>query len=390
MKTAILLSLALLASPVIGRADPGFDTIVVAEQTVPGARINSPAPGHPAYYVAYDGGYIEAGAAIGGLKPPAVAAIGRALRSALGTAGYEAAQAQTVPSLVLFYHWGSIRHNYGQTDAFSNLEARLSLVAPARMVRQAEDFVLHGHDANVGYVASDLQSTLEFARGARYFVIVSAYDYSALTRHSVRLLWRVRLSTPENSGPMDEALLALVGSCGPYLGRNLEDRQRVSVLPPAPDSAGRDGDGTVAALPAPDATGRLNAGFIGDLVRQEHELFSGEPWVMNLDSRPLLPPALDERIAAYRQEKTKLQAVLAEKIKSRAPGEDIRRAIDVFKSEYSGRILALGQLRELIRNELAQLPAAESPPAEGQPLDVLLREFAIDVRHLQRPPSSDQ
>ncbi len=230
-------------------------------------------------------------------------------------------------------------------------------------------------------------STLEFAHGARYFVIVSAYDFSALTRHNVMLLWRVRLSTPENSGPMDEALLALVGSCSPYLGRNFDDRQRISALLPAQDLAGRIGEGDGAALPVPDATGRLDAGLISDLMHQEHALFSGEPFSGNLDSHPLLPPALAERIAAYRQEKTKLQAILAEKIKSQAPGADTRRAIDAFNSEYSGRILALGQMRERIRSALAQLPAAESPPAEGQPLDALLREFAIDVRHLERPPA---
>ena len=389
MRTALSIGLAVLTLQSVRVAASSIDVIVVAEQTASGARIAPPTPEHPTYYVAYDAGYIEAGSAIGGLKPPSAAVISRALRAALGSAGYEAAPANAVPSQVLVYHWGSIRPDFpGKPVIGSNLEARLSLVAPRKMVLQAEEFLVDRRLANAGYVASELRDTLEFAQGAHYFVIISAYDFAALTRSAFTLLWRVRLSTPENSGSIDEALPAMISVSSPYFGRNFDDRQRIAAARPSPDAGGQLEAGPAeAAVPSLTAAGQLEAGLIHGLMRQEHDRFAGEPGSTNLNSGPVLPSALIERIAAYRQEKTALQAILAEKIKPQAAGADTRSAIDAFNSEYSGRILALGQMRERIRSELAQVRAPDSPPTDDQPLDALLREFAIDIRHLEHPPA---
>ena len=382
MKTLLTLGLALLALQSVCPGRSSIDVLVVAEQTVPGARLAPPTLEHPAYYVAYDAGYIEAGAPIAGLTPPAAIAINRALRTALRSADYEAAPVQMVPSLVLIYHWGSIRREF-LNGLFNggNLEARLSLVAPWKMVLRAEEFLADRREADGGYVASDLRSTLELAAGAHYFVIVSAYDFADLTRHTTTLLWRVRLSAQENSGSMEEVLPALIGICGPYLGRNFDSRQSISApLPLLVDRENAD-----ASPPTPDPTGRIDAGLIRNLMKREHDLFSGERGAAVQKNQPAMPPALVQHINAYREEKAALQAILAEKIGPRPPGPETRRAIDAFNSEYSGRIAALARMRESIRGELAQLGTVNSTPADGQPLDALLREFAIDIRQLEHP-----
>jgi hypothetical protein len=385
MRTSLTLGLAVFVMQAVGLASPTIDVMVVAEQMTPGARVAHPTPEHPIYYVAYDAGYIEAGSPIGGLRPPSAAAIAQTLRAALGSAGYEAAPADVAPSLVLVYHWGSIRPGFpGQPlVSYSNLEARLSLVAPAKMVRNVEQFLVDRRIANAGYVASDLRNALDAAQGARYFAILSAYDFAAISRHNPLLLWRVRLSAQENSGPLDEILPTLIGSCGPYLNTNYDSGQSISV-PLLPGTGG----GTPEALPsAPNLAGQGDAGLIRNLMSWEHDLFSGQPPSAAQMNPPVLPPALAQHINAYRGEKAALQAILAEKIKHQSPGEETSRAIDAFNSEYSGRIAALGRTRESIRGELAQLKADNPPATDDQPLDALLRDFAIDIRQLEHAPA---
>ena len=381
MRRVLALGFALVALKSVCLAGSSIDGIVVAEQTVEGARLVLPTPEHPVYYVAYDAGYIEGGSPIGGLTPPAAAAIGTTLRAALRSAGYEAAPAQTVPSLVLVYHWGSIRPGFpGQL----NREARLSLVAPVKVVRQALQFLADGRRANAGYVAADLRSTLELAQGAHYFVIVSAYDFAGLTRHVAGLQWRVRLSTQESSGSMDEVLPALIGSSGPYLGRGFDSRQNISApLLPRIESETKE-----TPPPPAGAAGQIDAGVIQSLMQREHDLFSGGPAEPVQKSRTALSPAILKRIATYQQERAALQSILTEKIRSQTPGSDTSRAIDSFCAENSRRIAALGQLGESIRSELAQLKTANSPPTSDQPLDALLREFASDIQQLEHLSSN--
>jgi len=379
----LALGLVVLSLCSVCLADSNVQGIAVAEQTAQGSRLKHPTPEHPANYVAYDAGYIEAGYSVVGLKPPSATAVARSLRAALASAGYEAASAQTPPSLLLIYHWGSIRpESQNELIITSNLEARLFLVAPARMVRQAEEFLTDGKMAKAAYVASDERDTLDFADGGHYFVVVSAYDFADLTRQTATLLWRLKLSTQENSGSMDQVLPALIGNCGRYLGCSFDNRQNISALL-QPRSTGE----IAGEEPHSDSAQRINAGVIQSLMKQERDFLSGTPDSSNRNSPRNLPPELAQRIAAYRQEKAAIQSILAEKIRNQAPGPDTRHAIDTFNAENSVRIAALGRMGESIRSELARLRTANSPPTDGQPLDALLREFVVDARLLKNPPA---
>jgi hypothetical protein len=373
----------ILTLPILGAvcfADSNVQGIVVAEQTELGARLRHPTPAQPAFYVAYDGGYIESGRAIGGLEPPAASVVGRALRAALDSAGYQAAGPQTPPSLVLIYHWGYICPELTSVPN-TNLEARLFLVAPSKMVRQVEEFLANGHLAKAGYVAGDVRDTFDFAHGNHYFLVVSAFDFADLTRETATLLWVVKLNTQDNSGLIGDALPALIESSGPYLGCNYDKRQFMSA-PLQPRAAGESAGG----LMPNDATGRIDAGVIRTLIQREGDFLSGTTAIWRASNPPSFPPALAQDIAAYRQEKAALQGALAEKIKSKAPGPETRRAIDVFNEENSARIAALGRMGESIRSKLALLRTGNSPPADERSLDALLGEFAAEVRQLEQSP----
>lgn len=381
MKAFFPLGLILFTLQAVGVAGTRTDLIVVAEQTGPGIRLTRPTPEHPVYYIAYDAGYIEAGPPIGGLKPPAPAVIGRTLRTALDSEGYRATTAETVPSLVLVYHWGYIRP--GPHIRFI-WEGRLDLVAPEIRAHLSEEFLVDGLMANHGLPPPDqhLHDTGEPVRDARYFVIVSAYDYADLARQKTTLLWRVKLSASENSGALDEILPALAGGGGPFFARSFDSRLSI-----AAQRLARTDGGTAGGPPAADPPGSADAGLIGSLMKHVRDFFVSQALDADQRHRPPLPPALAQRITAYQQEKAALQGVLTEKIKIQAPGPDIRRAIDTFNAENSPRIAALGRMGESIRGELAQLSTANSSPAADQPLDTLLREFATDVRQLERPPA---
>jgi hypothetical protein len=280
-----------------------------------------------------------------------------------------------VPSLVLVYHWGFIRIGSGNLLTW---EGRLDLVAPEILARLSEQFLIDGYEPRPGTQGGTPTPPWD----ARYFIIVSAYDYADLTRQQTTLLWRLRLSVSDRSGSMDEVLPALAGGSGPFFARSFDSR-RNTATPRLPGTGSE-----TASAPAPgDTTGLAEASLISTLMKHVRDFFVGEPTETNKESRPALPPELAGRIAKYQQEKAALQGILTEKIKTQAPGPDTRRAIDLFNAENSSRIAALGRMGENIRGELAQLTIANSPPAAGQPLDVLLREFAADIRQLEPPPA---
>ena len=372
--SSLIFFLATLPAAGFGGANTGL--IVVAEQTASGARLTRPAPDNPSYYVAYDAGYIAAGPAGEDLKSPAATVIGRTLGTALAAEGYVPTTAKNAPSLVLVYHWGCIRPGFENRLSW---DGQLDLVALEKLVRLYEKFPIEAHAAASAIVTSGPPDTLEPAVDARYFVIVSAYDYADLTQRKATLRWRLKLSAPETSGPMAEILPALAAGSGPFFGRSFDSRKNL-VAQRAPRSSRETAGGTPSAEP-------VDAELIRTLMKQVDEFFPGETGDGSKRSRPPLPTAITQRIAAYQQEKAALQNILAKKIKSGAPGADNRLAIDVFNTENSPRIAALGRMGENIRSELARLKAATVSANADQPLDLLHREFVADVRQLEPRPA---
>ncbi len=233
------------------------------------------------------------------------------------------------------------------------------------------------------------QELLQLLPDDHYFVIVSAYDYSALTRRETKLLWHVKASTRSAGASMEEALPTLLQGAAPYFGQQLADSLflRTPVVPVA-QSAAAAATAPALALP-PEWAGQLDQPTLRGLLQDEHTRFSGvypdEAKAVSLPAMPppaapsaqsYLPPALAGRITAYQQEKAALQEALAARIKAHAPGADTRQAIDAFNQENAARIAALSTEREAIRSELAKLAAANTDPAAGKSLNTLLKDFA--------------
>jgi hypothetical protein len=408
---AVLLAGLAAASKAAARTSAGdgkkFYMVVVAEQTNPEAKPALPTPDHPAYYVAYDAGYIEAGDPVAGEEPPSAAAVAQALRGTLATQNYLPASA---PSLLVVYHWGVIRPDSHQIrDTFNiqpNLKARIALVATSRMAGEMENFLLERRMGRInpafrvpGFLAIQERDLLDLARDDRYFVIVSAYDFAALTRRETKLLWRLKVSTRSPGESMAEALPALLSGGAPYFGRNLKDTQNFKApLFPA-GLAGTGASTTQESLPPPEAARQLDESYLHHLIHEEYLEFSGDifsgdkggnyppPTAANASGESFLPPALAARINAYEQEKSTLQDALTARIKERTPGADTRQAIDAFNQENAGRIASLTKEREAIRDELARLAAANTDSAAGKSLNTLQKEFAAGVQEMETPPN---
>lgn len=374
------------AAPPASAATKDFEMIIIAERTEQGMKLETRSAEQPVYYLACDAGYSEAGRAMAGLTPPSPREVGHALRSSLDGAGFQLAGAGHVPTQVLVYHYGSLQSDGRgdfSADVDLNKKARFALVAPEKLARATEDYLIHQSHSNLSSRPARVRDVMDYAGSPRYFLIVSAYDYVSLTRQIPVLLWRVKLSTEETAGKLSVVIPALAGASGPYLGANSEDRQ-YGLAPAVPSPGLGTSLPTYAFVNSRKAVENLDRHFMEGLLVQERINNTGSPApkgytglsVPTGGNRPALPPALAKRIASYLQEKIALQEILAAKIKASASSPDSRQqAIDGFNAEYASRILQLGRDHNAIRDELGQF-AGSYQQATGKSLDALLKEFA--------------
>jgi hypothetical protein len=255
-----------------------FEMLVVAE-TVKGAP---QAQSAPLAYSAIDGGYIEAGDPIVGDTPPTADRVRQALFDAFKAQGFEANR--TSPSVLLTYYWGVLRPDREQIrlqyGVKSNLDARIRLVSTEELGGEVENHILGRQKAdgtNMNYSSPPLlvgptESVVQNARRPRIFVIISAFDYASLSQqHSIKPLWRVKLSALETSGDMDQVIPSLIATGSPYFGKDVPEPRVVQAA--LTTSSGKDSTPASLLQPAPEAN--LDSQLVGTLLNQERIEFSG-------------------------------------------------------------------------------------------------------------------
>ncbi len=271
-----LTSAGLGTRAVAGIFSNNIDMLVVAER-MDGAQ----QAGSPESYAALDGGYIEAGDPIAGDTAPTAAQVSQSLQNAMANQGIKAAG--DAPAVVLTYHWGVLRVDHRQIRVpygiKTNLEARIELVSTRELGAEVENHIIQREKggninpdaASPRILVGPLETVREDSVQPRIFVIVSAYDYQGLLHRQAKLLWRVKLSTREQSGEMDEVIPALLAGGAPFFGKDLPDVRTVEVTPHAVQGAGAPGPGF-----SPEAL-HLDRQFIDTLLKSEHQNFSGMP-----------------------------------------------------------------------------------------------------------------
>ncbi len=255
-----------------------FDALVVAER----AKDAPPDLCKPASFVAFDGGYIEAGDPQAGDTPPAAEQVRQCLLTALSGQGFRESPAS--PALVIIYHWGVLRVDHREIripyQVRKNLSARIDLVSTARMDAEVENHLKDrmsagGEDlsaASPRFLVAPLDSVVAHARLPRIFVVVSAYDGRAMAHHEAKLLWKAKLSAQETSGEMSMVIPPLISRGAPYFGQDLSDvlvlKATLQAAPPAAAPAER-------APAAPESYG-VDKQLLSGLMKAEGTRISGE------------------------------------------------------------------------------------------------------------------
>jgi hypothetical protein len=252
-----------------------IDTLIIAEHP-PGA----PASTGPISFIAFDGGYIEAGDPIAGDTPPTPQQVEQSVHAALLSQGFRAAAG--TPSVVLTYHWGVLRVDHREIripyGIKPNLEARIDLVSTQQMGDEVKNHILIGKKgsglnsdaASPAILVGPLETIRQDSRQPRIFIVISAYDYQSLAHREAKLLWRVKLSTQEQSGEMNDVIPAMIAGGAPYFGKNLPGLKDIDVSPAGNLMASGSNDYN----PNPESY-QLDKGFIADLLRSEHSRISG-------------------------------------------------------------------------------------------------------------------
>jgi hypothetical protein len=273
---------ALVTAGVGPRAQAGifsddFEMVVVAER----AKDAPPLSNEPLSYVAFDGGYIEAGDPIAGESPPSASLVRQELGASLAANGFQATQGN--PSLVLTYYWGILRIDHAQIKVpygiKTNERARIALVSTAMEDAEVENYILgreKGSSVDMDAAVPTLnmgpvETVIQNSRLGRFFLVVSAYDYQVLAQqHEAKLVWRAKLSAQESAGGMSEVIPSIIAAGGQYFGKNLPDfkivRTTISKAQPV----------TGAEMPSvsPDSIG-LNAPSFLRLMKRERTKVSG-------------------------------------------------------------------------------------------------------------------
>lgn len=253
---------------------------VVAETHGPDAANFVPSQGRPVTYAAVDGGYINSGDPVGGIRPAPAALVESAIAEALGRRGFEPAAPGTTPAVLLVYNWGEIRHDSFQVRPTDHLKgndrARLLLVARDADARRIESDLVNDRyfDLKVGAMTRTERDreTIQLAHDDMCFVVVSAYDAAALRQNNRKLVWQAKLTTRAIGHSMSEAVVSLINYGAPYFGQNHEDRidLKKGVIEP----------GAVRPLSPVPGLDTLPRDFAPDLVRNivqtEHNVWSGK------------------------------------------------------------------------------------------------------------------
>jgi hypothetical protein len=205
----------------------------------------------------------------------------------------------------------------------------------------------------------------------RYFVVLMAYDFQILwKRKERRLLWEARFSIGQQANDFTATLPRMAAYASQYFGEDT----RGLIRRPLPQASVEIGEPQVVAA----ATGADRSPTDTTLIAGA-SLLNPAPAPSRRDP-PAIPAALAGEIAAYQKEKADLQDALAALIRTTAPGDETRQAIDAFNGEHAARISALNRSADTIRSALAVLAAARQQPAGELSVDDLLRQFSDSIR----------
>lgn len=251
--------------------NPVLNLTVITEMTDEGRKLPAVSAAAPAYYVLKSGGFRQLGDAPKGERSLDVADMARLLTQSLSTNGYRPASPPShEPSLLILFIWGS--HNLTShvdwsdlpdptpNDPFDtqgaqspaqvqrNLLDRAALVGGDAFALKLQQLLSRTADMHLTMKTSPgilppevfartnplylwkLQNPknarlLEHAVEELYFVVASAYHFSAAANNERRLLWRTRMTVSSDGVSQPQTLAPLIATAAPYFGKETTEPQ---------------------------------------------------------------------------------------------------------------------------------------------------------------------
>lgn len=377
----LLLLLALLATTSFlsarNAADPAvMELMAVAERTPEGDVLVERSTREPIRCLLLQGIFIQPNPYRSGVHwdPPASDIVTRALEQALMARNYVSARTSDLtPDVVITYHWG-ISFGYSSLHEPS---ARLNHTSADLKVRNS-------------LAIGGMPHSSPTLNGHRAFIVVTAYDYAALTMNVMKPLWRTKLSTSTLEGSLTRVLPGLALGGAKHYGASYPLREWETIPQGAAVAPAANINEAIAEPSKPNIyvpeTKALDSEALFDLLRLEVLEFSGRisrtysTWQMQgMSLASSLPTRLNALIADYEKERSKVETNLRAALKTVPPGEATRRATQEFLNKHARTISSLDAKRERIHSQLSQLASAGKPP---KTVDALLAEFSARRRSL--------
>lgn len=211
---------------------PKHDVQVIAvTDTTPAGALRRPvSPANPAYYLAVSAGYRDFGGIIAGDKIPPKEVVMKSIASVLAKQGYLPATNEHLPSLLLFWTWGTMNTDRmvtmtGDEGPQTNRRQLLRFMGAYKLGLISKDKSgFQDELANSGPLFRDADQDMinDLASEDLYVAAISAYDYAAAARSEKMLLWTTKISCPSRGLAMNETLPVMFTLAGPHIGRETE------------------------------------------------------------------------------------------------------------------------------------------------------------------------
>jgi len=229
-----------------GAARAARDIAIVVDMSLEGRKVAHPTSQNPAYYLPTMRGYQAMGDMDTGQVPPSPHAIAHLVAVELAKQGYLVANAvHKNPQLMIDISWGYINPSNDTTNDIQWNQG------------QMYGLVLGHNISNViPYESVGREQLLVATKQNRYFIILTAYDYTAYAKSNKRvMLWTAKMSVPSDGLFFTDVMDSMVKAGGPSFG--VETVGRPKLVPAVPDGQVIIGTPTVKKDPveslAPDA-----------------------------------------------------------------------------------------------------------------------------------------
>lgn len=225
--------------------NPPLDLTVITEMTEAGRNLPPVSPQQPAYYVLQSSGFHEAAETTGITRPMTAAEVEGVLQKSLATNGYLPVQSGPVrPTLLIVYTWGAYNGGasepiFGARKAFLG---RAVMIGGQKFAHQMADLLEQVDDLKQAAIPPEVfdfanalhqyeladpkhEVLVDQAALELYYVVASAYDYTAAAANQRRLLWRTRMTVSSAGLSLPQSLPPLIASAGPYFGKDVPEPQ---------------------------------------------------------------------------------------------------------------------------------------------------------------------